>query len=171
MKDLFLETERVYLRRMSMDDFAALGKILKNPEVMYAWEYDFTDTDVKDWIDKNLSLYEKYGLGYFLALSKKDGSVLGQAALMPDTIDGKDYLEVGYIFDKKYWGNGYATECAKALSQYAIEHFPDKELILEIRPENEASIKVAQRLCVTLEGTFTKIVRGKSMNHFIFKIY
>ncbi len=170
MQEIFLSTERFYLRRMSMDDFDVLSKILKNPDVMYAWEHNFSDNDVRDWIERNMKRYEETGLGYFIIVDKKDGTIPGQAALMPDTVNGHCYHEIGYILDKEYWGRGYATECAKALSLYSRQNYPDKELILEIRPENTASINVAKRLRAVVCGEFTKNVHGKEMKHLIFKI-
>lgn len=76
---------------------------------MYAWEYDFSDEDVQNWIDKNISLYKKYNLGFFLMLENTSQKVVGQAALMPDEIDGQQYYEIGYILKKEHWHKGYAT--------------------------------------------------------------
>ena len=50
MEEIFLETERLRLRKMDEKDFGELAKMLKNPRVMYAWEYDFDDNDVFGWI-------------------------------------------------------------------------------------------------------------------------
>ena len=88
---------------------------------MAAWEYDFTDVDVYGWINKNKELYERYGLGYFLLEEKTSGSIAGQAALMPDSINGEEYYEIGYILKRECWGQGYATEAAAGLAKYAKE--------------------------------------------------
>ena len=69
MKNVFLKTERLTLRYITQDDFKELKAILQDKEVMYAWEYDFTDKDVQEWIDRNLELYKIYNLGFFIALS------------------------------------------------------------------------------------------------------
>lgn len=170
MEEFFLETERFYLRKMDYGDFSDISDMLKNPEVMYAWEYDFTDEDVKFWIDKNIDLYEKYNCGYFLICDKQTRSVQGQAAVMPDQINGKDYYEIGYILKRENWGRGYAYECAKALALYAFRKYPDYEVILEIRPENYRSLRVAERLNAVVAGEFDKNVRGKIMKHLIYKL-
>lgn len=166
----FLQTDRLYLREMTMGDFDEIALMLKNPEVMYAWEYDFQDCDVEDWVLKCVTLYAEHGLGYFLVLDKLSNSVVGQAALMPDEIEGEKYYEIGYIFKKEHWGKGYATECARALSNYANIHYPNFDKILEIRPENERSKKVAERLGAKVIGSFTKKVHEKTMKHLIYKI-
>ena len=171
MENLFLETERLYLRRMTNDDFDEVKEMLFNPKVMSAWEYTFTEQDVKDWIKKNLDKYQKYSLGYFLVLDKISTKVLGQAALMPDEIDGKNYYEIGYIFKPENWHKGYATECALALADYAFKTLGCNEVIFEIKPDNIQSIRVAEHLGAKISGSFYKNVRGKEMKHLIFKLY
>lgn len=42
---MILETERLFLREMRLNDFQDLAEILQNPNVMYAYEHDFSDKD------------------------------------------------------------------------------------------------------------------------------
>ena len=51
--DIVLETDRLYLREMNQGDMEALCRILKDPEVMYAYEGAFTDEEVQEWLDTN----------------------------------------------------------------------------------------------------------------------
>lgn len=165
----FLETPHAYLREMVPADFLEIAAMLKDPEVMYAWEYRFEDEDALLWISKNTDSYARHGLGYFLMVDKKSGEILGQAALMPDSIGGEFYYEIGYILKKEHWGKGYATETASALLSYAKKAFPENDIIFEIRPENEKSIRVAERLGAKAVGSFLKTVRGKEMKHLIYR--
>ena len=48
MQKVFLKTERLTLKYITQDDFEELKTILKDKDVMYAWEYDFTDNDVQE---------------------------------------------------------------------------------------------------------------------------
>lgn len=171
MKNIFLETERLILRRMCKADFAEILAMLNDKEVMYAWEYDFKDSDISDWIDKNLVKYNKYGLGYFLAEDKSTGIVVGQIALMPDVVHGEQYYEIGYILKREYWGFGYATEGALAMADYAYKNLGADVVILEIRPENPRSIQVAKRLGAIESVSFIKNVRGKDMKYLIYKMF
>lgn len=170
MKELFLETERLKLVKIEQNDFAELCVMLKDPEVMYAWEYGFCDDEVNDWINKNLEYYEKYNLGYFLALDKNENKVVGQIALMPDIIKGKRYVEVGYILKKEFWHKGYAYEGASALVEYAFDVLKEPRVIAEIRPCNTASQNVAKRLGMQVTGNFEKTVKDKPMLHLIYSI-
>ena len=156
---------------MTRQDLDELKSMLQDIEVMYAWEYKFSDDEVQQWVDKNLKLYEKHDMGYFIAEDKVSGKIVGQAALMPDVIQNKKYFEIGYIFKKQFWHNGYATECALALADYAFKTLCCQEVIFEIKPDNIPSIHVAERLGAGIAGSFYKNVRGKEMKHLIFKLY
>lgn len=92
MNELFLETERLRLFKIDENDFAQLCLMHKYADVMYAWEYIFSDEEVKNWISKNIEFYEKYNLGYFLALDKNKNQVVGQIGLMPDIINGQRFF-------------------------------------------------------------------------------
>ncbi len=167
---MFLETNRIILRYMSALDFDDLKLMLEDKDVMYAWEYTFNDTEVYNWINKNIELYRKYNLGYFIMEDKISHEVIGQAALMPDNINNKQYYEISYMLKKQYWHNGYAKKCAEALINYAFNKLNLSEVIFEIRPENKPSIKVAEGLGAKISGEFVKQVREKEMLHLIYKI-
>ena len=65
MPNIFLKAERFYLRYITQNDFKELQAILQHKAVMLAWEYDFSNEDVQDWIDKTLECYKRYNLGFF----------------------------------------------------------------------------------------------------------
>ena len=170
MKNIFLELERVYLRYISRKDFDILKSMLQDREIMYAWEYLFSDDEVWSWIDRTLECYKRYNLGYFIIEDKLLNSVIGQAALMPDIIQNKQYYEISYMLKKPFWSRGYATECAEGLAKYAFTKLNLNEVIFEIRPENRTSCKVAERLGAAIDGSFIKNVKGKRMRHLIYKL-
>lgn len=59
---MILETERIYLRQLEPSDFSDLAEILQDKEVMYAYEHDFTDEDVEEWLQRQITRYQTYGL-------------------------------------------------------------------------------------------------------------
>ena len=171
MNKIFLKTDRLVLKYISQNDYEKLKNILQDSDVMYAWEYQFTDKDVQNWIEKNLTLYRKYNLGYFIIEEKLSGDTIGQAALSPANVNNQEYYEISYILKKQFWHNGYALEAAKSLAKYAFDKLNLQEIILEIRPENTASRKVAERLNAHITGSFTKNVKGKEMYHLIYTLH
>ena len=56
---MILETDRLYLREMNQDDFPSLCRILQDDETMYAYEGAFSDAEVQEWLDRQISRYQK----------------------------------------------------------------------------------------------------------------
>ena len=117
---MILETERLMLREMTQSDFDDLAEMLCDPEVMYAYERDFSEEDVGQWLDNQLSRYKKYGFGMWSVILKQSGNMIGQAGITMQPYKDGELHEIGYLFKKAFWHNGYATEAARALKNYAF---------------------------------------------------
>lgn len=165
-----METERLLIRRITRKDMDALLAIMEKPEVMYAWEHGFAKKDVRKWINRQLTRYRKDGFGYFAVILKESGTLIGQAGLMKSTINGNEAVELGYILDNAYWHHGYGTEAARACLEYAFGVLELKTVCCSIRPENVASIRVAERLGMTLCGNHTVLYNEKEMPHLIYEL-
>lgn len=165
-----MDTEWLLIRRITRKDMDALLAIMEKPEVMYAWEHGFTKKEVRKWINRQLTRYRKDGFGYFAVILKENGTLIGQAGLMKSTINGNEAVELGYILDNAYWYHGYGTEAARACLEYAFGKLALKTVCCSIRPENVASIRVAEKLGMTLCGSHTVIYNEKEMLHFIYEL-
>lgn len=99
---MVLETERLVLRKLTEQDFSDLCKILQDEEVMYAYEHAFLEEEVWAWLDKQLNRYAQYGFGLWAAILKETGELIGQAGLTMQDCDGKEVLEIGYLFQKAF---------------------------------------------------------------------
>ncbi len=170
MDDYFGESQRLIFRQMSYSDFDEIARIMRGKNVEDIWEYYFRDIDVKNWIKKNLDLYNKYNSGYFIATEKINRNIVGQIGIMPATIDGKNYYEIGYILKEEYIKNGYATEGAKFMVNYAFNRLKLNKVIFEITPNNKSSINIATKLGAKFEGTFEKLVNTKQIKHNIYTL-
>ena len=164
------ETERLYIEKMSMDDFQDISEMLKSTAVANMWEHIFSNRDIKNWIKNCENSYKNTLAGYFIIKAKQSNKKIGQISLSDDTIEGKIYYEIGYMLKDEYKGRGYATEAAKYMVNFAFNKLNLKEVILEIRPENLASIKIAKRLKAKENGHFFKNIKGKKIKHIIFTI-
>ena len=168
--DTVTESERLIYRKIKRSDFSELCEMLKDPEVMYAWEGIFDDRQVRQWIRKRTDGYKENGYDYFAAVDKETGEIVGQIGLLEENINGLSRTGIGYMLKKKHINKGYATEGARAMIKYAFEYLGKEEVIATIRPENTPSLKVAGRLGMTNETTVTKIWNGKIMPHLVFVI-
>ena len=94
--------------------------------------------------------------------------MIGQCGLTMQDCNGKQVVEVGYLFQKAYWHKGYATEAAVACKQYAFDTLNADEVFSIIRENNAASIAVARRNGMTETDRLTKHYYGMDMPHLVF---
>lgn len=170
-KAIWVETKRLILRKMVQADYDDLCKILQDEKVMYAYEGAFCNREVQNWLGKQITRYQKDGFGLNAVILKESGEMIGQCGLTIQEIpNNKQVLEIGYLFQEKFWHNGYATEAAKACKDYAFNNLKADEVYSIIRDSNIASQNVAIRNGMTVVGSFIKYYRGVSMPHYIYRV-
>lgn len=162
---MILETERLYLREMNQGDFRSLCEILQDERTMYAYEGAFSDQEVQEWLDRQLSRYEKWNFGLWAVILKETDKMIGQCGLTMQPWKESEVLEIGYLFNRHYWHRGYATEAARACKKYAFETLGASEVCSIIRDTNLASQNVAIRNGMTKTDSWTKHYRGIDMPH------
>ena len=95
--------------------------------------------------------------------------VIGQCGITMQTLgDGRQVHEVGYLFRRDFWHNGYATEAARGCMDYAFDTLGAEEVYSIIRDSNMASQRVAERNGMRRVGTMIKHYRGVDMPHYIY---
>ncbi|RWZ58600.1 N-acetyltransferase [Halobacillus fulvus] len=149
-----IETQRLRIRKYTEKDFDFLYHLLSDPEmVRYIGQGQTKDEKgTQQFLNWIYGTYE-YGLGRGLMVleHKTDRTPIGHAGLVPQLIDGMEELEIGYWISRDHWGNGYATEAAKALKDYAVIELEERRLVSLIQAGNLASIHVASKLGMELE--------------------
>ena len=162
---MILETERLYLRELNQADFNSLCRILQDEKVMYAYEGAFSDEEVQEWLDRQISRYQRWGFGLWAAVLKEKDEMIGQCGLTMQPWKDKEVLEIGYLLQRSYWHKGYAIEAARACKEYAFEVLHADEVCSIIRDTNLASQNVAVRNGMTAVDCWTKHYRGVDMPH------
>jgi Acetyltransferases, including N-acetylases of ribosomal proteins len=166
--DKILETERLYLRKICPEDFPELCGILQNEAVMYAWEHTFTDDEVQAWITEGILRYSRDGFSYWAVVEKASSSLIGVAGVIKEEADGEEYIGIGYIFNDTHWHKGYAYESAAACVRYAFETLGVTCITAQIRPTNASSVRVAEKLGMTVLRPFIRRYRGKDVPHLLY---
>ena len=165
-----LETERLVLREMVPDDFDALCRTLQDAEAMYAYEGAFSDAEVRAWLDRQIARYRDDGIGLWAVELKETGEFIGQCGLTWQDFDGGRVMEVGYLFERAFWHNGYATEAARACRDHAFDVLGADEVFSIVRDTNEASLAVAHRNGMRQCGALVKHYRGVRMPHLVLSV-
>ena len=150
-----LETKRLILRPMLETDFDALLLIFTDPKVMAAFNHPpFTHEQMRRWLQRNLDHQSQYGYGLFSVILKETGELIGDCGL--EQMEDHDAAELGYDFRSDFWNQGYATEAATTVRDYAFHNLKLPRLISLIRVGNLASKRVAEKVGMTLAEEFTR---------------
>jgi RimJ/RimL family protein N-acetyltransferase len=160
-----IETERLLLRPPRLEDAPELAVAYGDPEaVRYLGDArTATLAEVEESIAFWRGRWEVNGLGLCAIERREDGRVLGRAGFLvwdtaiwePSTFaeaGERAQVEIGWMLAREHWGHGYATEAARALRDWAIAERGLTRLISLIRPGNDASIRVAERIGERHEG-------------------
>lgn len=148
-----IETERCYLRELSVDDAPHFYSLNKDPEVIrYTGDSAFSNIAEAQSFLGNYNPYQQYGYGRWAVIGKDNGEFLGWCGLKysPDL----DEVDLGFRFFKKYWNLGYATETAKASVHYGFHHLKLSKIVGRAMERNTASIKVLEKTGMVFVGKF-----------------
>ena len=167
---MIIETERLYLRELEQTDIESLSKVLQDEQTMYAYEGAFDDGEVQNWLTKQIDNYQRDGFGLWAVILKQRNEMIGQCGLTWQDFSDQTVLEIGYLFQREFWHNGFATEAAKVCKQYAFEQLNAQEVYSIIRDTNAASQKVAERNGMVRCGEFIKHYRGVDMPHYLYRV-
>lgn len=170
MSNFIIESGRLGMRELEEADHEALSAILGDEKVMYAWEHGFSEEEVAGWIRNNRQRYVRDGVGYYALIEKNSGRLIGTMGPLKEDIAGEIVMGIGYILGREWWGKGYAAEGAAACAGYIFDTLGEERIVCDIRPENSASIKVAERIGMEPVGEFIKHYNGREMPHIIYEL-
>lgn len=165
-----IESERLIFRRIDEADFEFFARIHADP-IVARYLGSGKARSMEETRALLATFYETYKsleLGPLAVLRKSDGVLMGRCglsdmALEVNTASGKlprvwyqrsqipsdtnviFEQELGYTFDRNYWGQGYASEAAARVFDYASSTMPFRRIVSVIHPDNTPSIKIAKR--------------------------
>ena len=147
-----LETPRLILRYITIRDSEALVPILGDPQVMkYSIIGVHDRRQIRQFIEQRLLSYLEYGFGLYGVVYKQNQELIGYCGFFIQKINRQPEVEIGYRLAAKYWGQGLGTEAAQAVCNYGKQKYNFKRFVCLIDPANTRSIRVAQKLGMTLE--------------------
>lgn len=150
-----LETERLYLRELTHNDFTDLYAVLGDSDIMRHYPYTFDEKRVKGWIEKNIERYRVFGFGLWAVVLKDTDKMIGDCGITMQNINGFISPEIGYHINKKYQCCGYAKEAARKCRDWAFENTPFNILYSYMKKDNAASSAVAAANGMTKTDEYT----------------
>ncbi|MBQ5968239.1 MAG: GNAT family N-acetyltransferase [Clostridiales bacterium] len=151
---MILETERLFLREMTMDDFDALYAVLSDPEIMQHYPYSFDEERVRSWIERNMKRYTDDGFGLWAVCLKDTGEMIGDCGLTLQNIDGQMLPEIGYHIRRDQQRKGYAKEAAMAVRDWAFGNTEYPALYSYCKYTNVGSFKTAESIGMHFEKEY-----------------
>ena len=144
---IYAETPRLVLRELHPSDAESMFAMDSDPEVHKYVGARPTQTiqDTSHHIDLIRQQYVDNGIGRWAVIEKASGQFIGWSGLklMRETVNGHTlYYDLGYRLMKKYWGQGYATESAKAALDYSFRQFKPEKIYGMAHTENKGSTNV-----------------------------
>ncbi len=144
---IVIETDRLRLRRLAVDDGAFILRLLNEPSFIE----NIGDKGVRTIEDASLYIlngpvasYEKFGFGLYVVETKDEGLAIGMCGLSKR--DALDDVDIGYAFLPEFWSRGYAIESAAAVMSYARETLGLKRIVAITSIDNESSIRLLEKI-------------------------
>ncbi len=155
---VFLETERLVLRRFTMDDVDNLVELDGDPQVMHfitggrTTPREEIETDLLPWFLHYYEGGDRYG--FWAAIEKSTGMFLGWFHFRPEDGQPSDEPELGYRLRRSAWGRGYATEGSRALIRKGFTELGVQRVVANAMAVNTASRRVMEKAGLTLVRRF-----------------
>jgi RimJ/RimL family protein N-acetyltransferase len=170
-----LETERLTLRPFEEGDYDAMYAMQSHPEVA-RWLYNEPRTadEVRDLLARKIagSKFTKENDWASAAVVERDSGVVVGDLAMHWVSEEHRTLEVGFIFDPRHQGRGYATESSRAAVDWAFGDGGFHRVIGRTEARNTASARVLEKLGMRLEAHFVENewVKGEWQSELVYAV-
>ncbi|MEJ3655726.1 GNAT family N-acetyltransferase [Actinomycetes bacterium KLBMP 9759] len=156
---IYLETERLVLRRMTEADVEDLFALSTDPDVI-RYLYAEVDLTVEQVRTQHIPNYQRWydttpGFGYWAAIERATGTFLGWFFLRPPERDpAPGEVELGYRLDKAAWGRGFGSEGARALVEKGFAELGVERIVAWTMTINTGSRRVMENAGLRFVKTF-----------------
>lgn len=165
-KNRILETERLILRPITLEDAEDLFEYASDPENTKHTFPTHQSLEESQWIIANL--FMRNPLGNFAIELKENGKMIGTCDLRVN--EDEKSAELAYAINKKYWGKGYAPEAAGKLLDFAFNTLKIERVWAKYAAENSASGRVMEKIGMEKEGVLrhTKNLCGDFVDQVVY---
>jgi len=140
-----IETGRLLIRPFDAPDAEAMAQIYGDPEVMRHVSLGVLDRErTAALLEGYRSAQSERGSSTWAVVEKGSGTVVGDTGFGVYGPTGEP--ELGYALAAAFWGRGYGFEAARACVDAAFVHLSPARIVAKVEPENERSLRLAERL-------------------------
>jgi len=144
---MVLETHRLRLRRLSVDDASFILRLLNEPSFIQ----NIGDRNVHTLeearayiLNGPVASYEKHGFGLWMVETKDAETHIGICGLLKREV--LEDVDIGYALLPEFWSRGYALESASRVLSFAREKLGLNRVVAVVNPENQSSIRLLEKL-------------------------
>lgn len=160
-----LETPRLVLRRLTVDDAPFMLTLLNEPSFFA----NIGDKGVRTLdqarqflLDSHIASYERNGYGHYRVDVKETGEPIGTCGLI--NREALKAIDVGFAYLPAYWSKGYATEAALAVMDYGRRQLGVQKIVAIVSPHNSGSIRVLEKLGLRFEKPVQMAAGGETIH-------
>ena len=149
-----LQTERLALRELTVDDAAFIRELVNEPSwIRFIGDRGVRSVDdARAYLEKGpIAMYARFGFGLWAVELKETGEAAGLCGLIKR--DALEDVDIGFAFLPRFWGRGYALESAQAVLAYGREILGLDRIVAITSPDNDASIRLLEKIGLRFEQT------------------
>jgi [ribosomal protein S5]-alanine N-acetyltransferase len=159
-----LETERLKLRKFTIDDVSDMFEYSSEPDVsrFVPWETHNSINDTNDFLNYILNQYKSGKIAPWAVEYRTNNKVIGTIDFVAWSISHRR-AEIGFILSKDYWGKGLMVEAATKVIEFGFNNMELNKIEAPCMVENVQSQRVLQKLGMSLEGVSKEkyLIKGK----------
>ena len=169
-----LETERLLLRKMRLDDAQAMFAYASDPEVTryVIWETHGSIEDSENFLRFADKGYERGDFGGWGVVLKDSGAFIGTCGVDVNFAPEHARAELGYVLSREHWGKGLMPEAVRTVIRFGFGRMELNRIQARCVAENTASARVMEKVGMTYEGTLraSEYIKGAFRDMRIYSI-
>lgn len=166
-----LEGKDIYFKALNTKDVNEIHQYASDEEVsrFIGWRLMNTIDETRNHIEEMLKR-ESAGTHLYASVVLKATEVIIGTAMIFGFDKEANHAEIGYVFNKAYWGKGYCTEATNLMSNFAFEVLELHKLHARVVDTNNGSIRVLEKNGFELEGKLKDyfFIEGRYYDELIF---
>ncbi|MCC3603264.1 MAG: GNAT family N-acetyltransferase [Microcoleus sp. PH2017_29_MFU_D_A] len=168
-----IETERLLLRKITLNDASDMFEYASNPEVSEytMWSTHTSIEDTKYFLKSLTKMYKRKELVDWGIVHKAEKKFIGTCGYVEWSMT-HSRAEIGYALSARYWREGYMSEAVNAIIEFGFREMLLNRIVGRCEVNNIASVRVMEKVGMQLEGILRQqlFVKGRYWDLKIYSI-